>query len=99
MEDLANLADSVDLGELSDVASDAAGEIAEFALPAAGGGFGLLPGFVQRWILLAAGMALGGYLLLKDGAVTGTVSDMWGAGLLVGSPVFLFLIPRWWHNI
>jgi len=96
MEDLA---DMVDLGELTHAASDAVGDVAEFAFEAAGGGLGFLPWFVQRWILLAAGLALGSYLLLGDGAVTGTARDMAGAGLLIGSPLFLFLLPRWWNSI
>jgi uncharacterized membrane protein YedE/YeeE len=73
--------------------------VAEFAFEAGAAGLGVLPWFVQRWMWLVGGMAVGGYLLLGDGAVTGTARDMWGAGLLVGSPVFLILIPRWWNSI
>ena len=85
--------------DIADLASDAVGEVAEFAFEAGTAGLGFLPWSIQSWFWTAGGMALGAYLLLGDGAVAGTASDLWGAGLLIGSPVFLILVPRWWNSI
>jgi hypothetical protein len=85
--------------DLADIAADAAGELSEVTLEAAAAGIGVGPWFYQRWVWLILGLAAGGHLLLGDGAVTGTASDIWGAGLIIGSPILLFLLPWWWNNI
>jgi hypothetical protein len=84
------------MDDLADLVGEAAEELAGDAL---GGCGGCLPWAFLRWVLLAAGMVVGGYLLFRDGAVTATATDYWGAGLLVGSPVVLFLLPWWWNRI
>ncbi|HEX8192388.1 MAG TPA: hypothetical protein VF552_05760 [Allosphingosinicella sp.] len=106
MDDLGDIFGEAEAGDIfgdADAGDIVGGAVADTVVAAAElvgwGLFWFLPDYLVRYLLVGLGVLLGMYLLVGDGVIDGSSRDLAGLGFMLGSPFFLILVPRWWHNI